>query len=307
MIDIVKLKTFVIVAELGSFSKASEILYITQPAVTQQIKSLEKIIGARLFKREGGKMVLTEEGKRIHEMARSLLVSYEGLVEEITKIKKDIRDTLFIGVSASFSEYKIPELLTSFHKQLPSITIKVFVGNSNQIEDALSSGIINMGIVEKEPSSKFSSIAWLRDDIVFFTYPEAPIAKRGEIEPEELYDIDLIMREGNSEARRVIKVALEKLGLSCDKLNVKIETNCIRTILNMVRSGYGASFLSKGIVERHVEKGDIAPVKIRGFDAKRNFYIIYPKENNISFLANQFIKYILSITSNDIALHKAQI
>ena len=306
MIDIVKLKTFVIVAELGSFSKASEILYITQPAVTQQIKSLERIIGARLFKREGGRMVLTEEGKRIHEMAKSLLASYEGLVEEITKIKRDIRDTLFVGVSASFAEYKIPELITSFHRQLPSITIKVFVGNSNQVEDALSSGIINMGIVEKEPSSKFSSIAWLRDEIVFFTYPEADIAKKGEIEPEELYEVDLIMRENNSEARRVIKVALEKLGLSCDKLNVKIETNCIRTIINMVRSGYGASFLSKGIVEKYMERGDVVPVKIRGFDAKRNFYIIYPKENSISFLANQFIKFILSTTSADIALYKAR-
>ncbi len=305
MIDIVKLKTFVIVAELGSFSKASEILYITQPAVTQQIKSLEKIIGARLFQRQGGRMVLTEEGKRIHEMAKSLLSSYEGLVEEITKIKKDIKDTLFIGVSASFSEYKIPELITSFHKQLPSITIKMFVGNSNQVEDALSSGIINMGIVEKEPSSKFSSIAWLRDEIVFFTHPDSEIAKRGEIEPEELYNIDLIMREGNSEARRIVKVALEKLGVSCDKLNIKIEVNCIRTIINMVRSGYGASFLSRGVIEKYVERGDVVPVRINGFDAKRNFYIIYPKDNSISFLANQFIKYLLSTTAGDIVAKKS--
>ncbi len=305
MIDIVKLKTFVIVAELGSFSKASEILYITQPAVTQQIKSLEKIIGARLFQRQGGRMVLTEEGKRIHEIAKSLLASYEGLVEEITKIKKDIKDTLFIGVSASFSEYKIPELITSFHKQLPSITIKMFVGNSNQVEDALSSGIINMGIVEKEPSSKFSSIAWLRDEIVFFTHPDSEIAKRGEIEPEELYNIDLIMREGNSEARRIVKVALEKLGISCDKLNVKIEVNCIRTIINMVRSGYGASFLSRGVIERYVERGDVVPVRINGFEAKRNFYIIYPKDNSISFLANQFIKYLLSTTAGDIVTKKS--
>ncbi len=305
MIDIVKLKTFVIVAELGSFSKASEILYITQPAVTQQIKSLEKIIGARLFQRQGGRMVLTEEGKRIHEIAKSLLSSYEGLVEEITRIKKDIKDTLFIGVSASFSEYKIPELITSFHKQLPSITIKMFVGNSNQVEDALSSGIINMGIVEKEPSSKFSSIAWLRDEIVFFTHPDSEIAKRGEIEPEELYNVDLIMREGNSEARRIVKVALEKLGISCDKLNIKIEVNCIRTILNMVRSGYGASFLSKGVVEKYVERGDVVPVRINGFEAKRNFYIIYPKDNSISFLANQFIKYLLSTTAGDIVAKKS--
>jgi len=113
MIDISKLKTFVTVAELGSFSKASEILYITQPAVTQQIKALEKTVGAKLFQRQGGKMVLTEEGKRIYEIAKALLVNYEGLMEEIARMKKDLKDTLFIGLSATPSEYLIPRIPAS--------------------------------------------------------------------------------------------------------------------------------------------------------------------------------------------------
>ncbi|MCX8060105.1 MAG: LysR family transcriptional regulator, partial [Aquificaceae bacterium] len=79
MIDISKLKTFVAVADLGSFSRASEILYITQPAVTQQIKALERIVGAKLFQRQGGRIVLTDEGKRIYQIAKSLLSNYENL------------------------------------------------------------------------------------------------------------------------------------------------------------------------------------------------------------------------------------
>ena len=159
MIDISKLKTFVAVADLGSFSKASEILYITQPAVTQQIKALERIIGAKLFQRQGGRIVLTDEGKRIYQIAKNLLSNYENLMEEMAKIKKDFKDTLLLGISTTLSEYKVPELLVEFHQQFPNISVRVLVDNSQHIEDALSSGVLNIGIIERDPSERFSSSA----------------------------------------------------------------------------------------------------------------------------------------------------
>ncbi|SHK23481.1 LysR family transcriptional regulator [Thermocrinis minervae] len=294
MIDISKLKTFVAVAEIGSFSKASEILYVTQPAVTQQIKALEKIIGAKLFQRQGGKIVLTEEGKRIYQIAKSLLNSYENLMEEMAKIKKDVRDTLFLGVSTSLGEYKIPQLVAEFHAQMPSINIKLFVENSQQVEEALSSGVLNLGVIEREPSEKFSFIKWLADEIIFFTHPNHPFAKRGEIEPEELYEVDLVFRESSSGTRKIVKDSLEKLGIMFDRLNIKIETNCSRSALCIVKSGYGASFLSKGLLEKEIERGTVVPVKIKGFEAKRWYYIIYLEGGKSSFLANRFIKFLLS-------------
>ncbi len=294
MIDISKLKTFVTVADLGSFSKASEILYITQPAVTQQIKALEKTIGAKLFQRQGGRMCLTEEGKRIYEIAKILLGSYEGLMEEIAKIKKDLKDTLFLGVSATLSEFVVPSLIAEFHKEFPSATVKVFTGNSHDVEEGLLSGVLNLGIIERESSSKFVSIPWLEDEIVFFTYPDNPLAREGEIEPEELYNVDLVMRETNSGTRKIVKEALERLGIVFERLNIKIEANSSRTILHIVKGGYGASFLSKGILVKEIEMGTVVPVKIKGFKVKRRFNIIYPKSSNVTFLASNFVKFILS-------------
>ncbi len=296
MIDISKLKTFVTVADLGSFSRASEILYITQPAVTQQIKALEKTIGAKLFQRQGGKMCLTEEGKRIYEIARILLGSYEGLMEEIAKIKKDLKDTLFLGVSATLSEYVVPSLIADFHKEFPSATVKVFTGNSYDVEEGLLSGVLNLGIIEREPSNRFVNIPWLEDEIVFFTYPESPIAQRGEIEPEDLYEIDLVMREMNSGTRKIVREALEKLGIVFERLNIKIEANNSRTIMHIVKNGYGASFLSKGLILREIESGSVVPVRIKGFKVRRRFNIIYPKNSNITFLSNNFVKFVLSKT-----------
>ncbi len=300
MIDISKLKTFVTVADLGSFSKASEILYITQPAVTQQIKALEKTIGAKLFQRQGGRMCLTEEGKRIYEIAKILLGSYEGLMEEIAKIKKDLKDTLFLGVSATLSEYIIPSLIAEFHREFPSATVKIFTGNSHDVEEGLLSGVLNLGIIEREPSNKFISIPWLEDEIIFFTYPKNPIVDRGEIPPEELYSVDLVMREMNSGTRKVVREALEKLGIVFERLNIKIEANSSRTIMHIVKNGYGASFLSKGLIIKEIERGTVVPVKIKGFRVKRRFNIIYPKTSNVTFLASNFVKFILSKTQTTV-------
>ena len=296
MIDISKLKTFVTVADLGSFSKASEILYITQPAVTQQIKALEKTIGAKLFQRHGGKMCLTEEGKRIYEIAKILLGSYEGLMEEIAKIKKDLKDTLFLGVSATLSEYIIPSLIAEFHKEFPSATVKIFTGNSHDVEEGLLSGVLNLGIIEREPSNKFVSVPWLEDEIVFFTYPGSQLARKGEIDPAELYEVDLVMREINSGTRKIVKEALEKLGVVFERLNIKIEANNSRTIMNIVKGGYGASFLSKGLILREIEGGGVIPVNIKGFRVRRRFNIIYPKNSNITFLSSNFVKFVLTKT-----------
>ncbi|MFN3472188.1 MAG: LysR family transcriptional regulator [Aquificaceae bacterium] len=300
MIDISKLKTFVAVADLGSFSKASEILYITQPAVTQQIKALERIIGAKLFQRQGGKIVLTEEGKRIYQIAKNLLGNYESLMEEMAKIKKDFKDTLLLGISTTLSEYKVPELVVEFHRQFPNISIRVLVDNSQHIEDALSSGVLNIGIIERDPSERFNSIKWFMDEVVFFTYPSHPFAKRKEIEPEELYDADLIFREVSSGTRKVVKEELERLGIVFERLKIKIEINCGRSILSMVRRGYGCSFLSKGMIEKYIDEGSIVPVKIRGFNAVRWYYIIYPEHERLTFLASKFMKFLLSKASSEL-------
>ncbi|QWK20485.1 MAG: LysR family transcriptional regulator [Hydrogenobacter thermophilus] len=302
MIDITKLKTFIAVADLGSFSKASEILYITQPAVTQQIKALEKIVGAKLFQRQGGKIVLTNEGRRIYDIARSLLSDYENLMEEMAKIKKDFKDTLFVGISTTLSEYRVPELIAEFHSQMPGVSIRVFVENSQQVEENLLAGVLNVGIIERTPSERFHSIKWFMDEILYVTHPQHPFAREGEIEPERLYDTDIIFREVSSGTRKIVKEELERLGIIFEKLNIKVEINCGRSILSMIRSGYGSSFLSRGLLERDLQEGSVVQVKIKGFSARRWYYIIYPENAKLSFLAGRFIRFLLSKSEKEIAV-----
>jgi len=101
-------------------------------------------------------------------------------MEEIAKIKKDLKDTLFLGLSATLSEYVVPSLVADFHKEFPSATVKIFTGNSHDVEDGLLSGVLNVGIIEREPANKFVSIPWLEDEIIFFTYPGNSLAEEEE-------------------------------------------------------------------------------------------------------------------------------
>jgi DNA-binding transcriptional LysR family regulator len=221
-------------------------------------------------------------------------------MEEMARIKKDFKDSLFLGVSTTLSEYKIPELVVEFHSQFPNTTIRVVVENSQHIEEGVASSVLNLGIIEREPSDRFSSVKWFMDEIVFFVPISNPLAKRGEIEPEELYSIDLIFRESSSGTRKVVKEELERLGIIFEKLNIKIEVNCGRSILHMVKCGYGASFLSRGLVEKEIERGTVVPVKIKGFNAVRWYYIIYSERERLSFLASRFMKFLLSKTTSEL-------
>jgi len=161
------------------------------------------------------------------------------------------------------------------------------------VEDGLSSGVLNVGVIERKPSPRFEDIPILEDEIVFFTYPEHPVAKEGEIEPERLYELDLVLREAHSGTRKVVREKLEELGIVFDKLNIRIESTGSRNIIQIVKAGYGCSFLSRGLVDDDLKKGTLVAVKIKGFEVKRNFHITYPKNSTLSFLASKFINFLL--------------
>lgn len=293
MIDIVKLKTFVTVVDLGSFSKSSDILYVTQPAITQQIKSLEKTIGCKLLKRQGGKVVLTEEGERLYQKAKVLLESYDELVKEMSQLKKDIKDTLYIGSSHTFGEYKLPKLIVDFQKLHPNITVKLYIDTSKKIEDSIINGLINIGIIDKGSDSKINSIELFRDELVLCVAPSHPLAKIGEIKPEEIYNVDLVMREAYSCTRKTVKDTLEEMGLNFELLNIKIETNSLISILNIVKSGYGGSFFPMSFIQKEIEGKELVPIKIQGFKAYKVFNIIYYSDFSKSALIDKFVKFLL--------------
>ncbi len=294
MIDIVKLKTFVTVADLGSFSKSSDVLYVTQPAITQQIKSLEKTIGCKLLKRQGGKIVLTEEGERLYQKAKLLLESYDNLVKEMSQLKKDIKDTLYIGSSPTFGEYKLPKLIVDFQKLFPGITVKLYVDTSKKIEDGIINGLINVGIVDKEVDSRINSVELFKDELILCVAPSHELSRKLVINPEELYHIDLVMREAYSCTRKTVKDTLESMGLNFELLNIKIETNSTRSILNIVKSGYGASFFPKSSIQKELEDKELIPIDIKGFSAYKVFNVIYYSDFTKSALIDKFIKFILA-------------
>lgn len=144
-----RLKVFKIVAELLSFTKASKLLGISQPAVTRHIQELENIYKIQLFERVGGKISLTSEGKLFLEHSNRIVAAYDSLMEDVGVLKGTYGGELKIGATPAVAQYMLPSLAAGFMKRFPKVRISlVTAGNSNEVEKALDNHIIDLGAVE---------------------------------------------------------------------------------------------------------------------------------------------------------------
>jgi len=166
VLDYHKLKIFKTVADTGSFSKTAELLFLSQPTVTLQIKKIENYLGVVLFKREKKKVVLTEEGKVLYRYASRIIEDYLLLEEGITNLKEGLQKRLIVGASTTIGEFLLPEKIAEFIKG-KEISLNLFIGNSKEIEEGILSKSFYIGLIEDEISStKFEKIPFYSDEIV---------------------------------------------------------------------------------------------------------------------------------------------
>jgi DNA-binding transcriptional LysR family regulator len=186
MIDI-RLKVFKSVATNLSFTKASQELFISQPAISKHIQELEREFNTRLFDRLGNKIQLTSAGKLLLDHSVRILKDYQRLDFDMNAMQQQFRGELRIGASTTISQYVMPEILAAFLKAYPQIKVTMLSGNSRDIETALSTNRIDIGMVEgikNQPQMKY--IPFMRDELIAIVRKENPLAEKGEITVEEL-------------------------------------------------------------------------------------------------------------------------
>lgn len=155
MITDFRLKVFETVARRLNFTRAAEELFITQPAVTRHVKELERLLDARLFKREGRGIVLTEEGSRLLAHSRRILKEYEALNEDMASAgNAPVSGELSLGASSTMAQYVLPPLLALFSRRYPDIRIRLKSGNTEEIEQAVQDETVQLGIVEGTGNQK---------------------------------------------------------------------------------------------------------------------------------------------------------
>ncbi len=295
--DFVKLETFLTVSRERSFSRASAKLGISQPAVTQQIKFIEKYLGVKTIERKKNGIKLTAEGEELYKVAAQLEKSIHSAEKDILKIiNKEI--TFRLGASVTIGHYVVPGQCLNTMGAAIHNDVTLAVHNSTHIVELLKDRKLDVGLIEsyvQNPDMIYRE--WLEDELVVFS--NTPIPKI--LKTEDLYDFRWICREEGSHTKQIVADVFEDIGVSCKSFNVLSEVSNSTAVLQTIKRSSKStdlapvvSIISKFAIADEVRNGELFEARIRGYRMTRKFYIVYAKENKHNAYVDNVVDFILS-------------
>lgn len=284
-----RLQVFHAVAKHLSFTKAAEALFMTQPAVTFQIKQLEEQFNTRLFDRSQGRITLTPAGAIALEYAERIL----GLSGELDKRMKEASGQaagpLLIGASMTIGEYVLPQLIGKFKARFPAVVPTLFVGNSEAVQDRVAERTLDLGFIEGDSHlSSLQNEVCCEDELQVVCAPSHPLAKEQFALPATLTQHPYISREPGSGTREVIDRYLQQAGVSPESMNRVVELGSPEALKGLVATGMGFAIMSRVIVAKELQLEQLVQIPLRP-RLIRNFSVVYPKERFHSRLVAAFL------------------
>lgn len=282
--NIDNLKSFCLVVDEGSISQAARLSFISQPAVTRQIRQLENFYGTKLFKRIEGRLTVTETGKILYPFAKSIIEDFSRSKEVISNAVGKHNSILRIGASPTIGEYLLPKVLGQFKKNRPEIKVVLKVNNTPGILEDLSNGVIDIAMVEGGVNESNFDVVKFADDELVLVYPvDHPWKDRSEISIDELKSECMIWREEISGTRLIIENVLKEYKV-LQKIENYMELGSTQAIKNAVEAGFGVSIIPKIAVKRELKQGTLREMKVKGMHLERSLWIVkknqrYYKEN----------------------------
>ncbi|MCL4555704.1 MAG: LysR family transcriptional regulator, partial [Gammaproteobacteria bacterium] len=258
-----RLQVFHTVARVMSFTKAAEILHMTQPAVTFQIKQLEDAFNTRLFDRTHNKITLTEAGRVVYDYAEQILESYAKMANDVKDLTGDITGALVIGASTTIAEYLLPRLLGVFKKQFPDVTLRLQVGNTDAIVSMVENNLLDLGIVEAPVYNKNLEVITCRlDELVVIVPPDHPLAAFDTIRPEQLTQYPFILREEGSGSRAVIDEYMRNAGMNFIDFDIVMELGSPESVKMAVESEVGVAITSRTTLSKEIKLGTLKAIPL---------------------------------------------
>ena len=286
-----RLQVFHAVAKHLSFTKAADALFMTQPAVTFQIKQLEEYFNTRLFDRAHGRITLTPAGIMALDYAERILALSAELEARLKDMSGQVAGSLLIGGSMTIGEYILPQLIGEFRAQFPAVVPTLFVGNSEAVQDRVAERTLDLGFIEGDThlSSLLSEVC-SEDELQVVCAPGHAFAKMSSVTPDALIQHPYISREPGSGTRAVIDRYLHKAGVPTDTLNIVVELGSPEAIKGLVATGLGYAIMSRAIVAKELQLGTLVSMPLKP-PIIRNFSVVYPKERFHSKLVSSFLQF----------------
>jgi len=290
-----KLKVFCTVAETKSFSKTSEIIHLTQPAVSLQIQALEEMYETKLFDRSSSKVILTPAGEVLYKYAKEILALYAAAEKTIQEMVGLFKGSITIGATSAIGNYVLPSVITDFRKAHPKIKIHLLVGNRQMVIELLNVGNISVGFVEGEfRRHKMIAEKLLTDELVAVVPSYHPWAKRKEISVAELIDEPFIFREVGSGTRQTIEKFLSRHKITLQDMKVSMVLGSTEAIKHAVEKGLGISIISRWGARKEIMCGTLHLLSFKEEKMMRNFSLIMYKNSVPSHAVEEFLGYVKS-------------
>jgi DNA-binding transcriptional LysR family regulator len=286
-----RLQVFHAVAKQSSFTKAAETLFMTQPAVTFQIKQLEEHFNTRLFDRGHGKISLTPAGEVVLDYAERILSLSAELDTRISELTGEIQGLLLIGASMTIAEFMLPRVLGEFKSAYPGVKARLTVANSETIEHGVAAHSLDIGLIEA-PSHlpSLSTEECCEDELQVVCSPAHPLAKLKSVTPKQLLQHAYISREPGSGTREVTDSYFRHAGFAPEELNTVMELGSPDAIKGVVETGLGFAVMSKVIVAKEKQLGVLVALPLTP-KLTRTLSLVYPKEKFRSRLVSSFVEF----------------
>jgi DNA-binding transcriptional LysR family regulator len=286
-----RLQVFHAVAKQSSFTKAAETLFMTQPAVTFQIKQLEEHFNTRLFDRLHGKISLTPAGEVVLEYAERILALSAELDTRINELTGEIQGLLLIGASMTIAEFMLPRVLGEFKAAYPAVKARLTVANSEAIEYGVAAHSLDIGLIEA-PSHlpSLSTENCCEDELQVVCSPTHPLARLKAVTPKQLLQHAYISRESGSGTREVTDGYFRNAGFVPEDMNVVMELGSPDAIKGVVETGLGFAIMSKVIVAKEKKLGVLVALPLAP-KLTRTLSLVYPTEKFRSRLVASFVEF----------------
>ena len=278
-----KIHTFLIINKELSFSKASKILGISQPAVTQQIRILEKYLGVTLFERKKNGVILTKDGQNFLKISKEFEGFLEVFDKKIEKFK-NLDMPFVIGASPTLGNYNLPECI-KYYKNLINKEMNLVIKSNDELLEDIKNSVIDLGFVTKKKDNGLEYVEWMDDELVVFSNKPIPRS----IDLEDLKKYKMICRESSSSTRDFIKRVFEKTKFNCDELNLVSVVHNSTALKFTVKNSQEqvASIISKMVIKDELKEEKLFWAKIKGLDLKRKAYMVYKnKTKEIEAIVN---------------------
>lgn len=289
-----RLQVFHAVAKHLSFTRAADALFMTQPAVTFQIKQLEEQYSTRLFERRHGSISLTPAGEVVLSYAEKILALSDEMEIRLSEMTGEMRGPLLVGASTTIAEFMLPRILGEFNALYPQVRARLIVANSESIENRVAEHTLDIGLIEAPARlSGLTSQICCEDELQVICAPEYPLAEMKAVAPSVLADYEFISREPGSGTRAITDAYFREHNIAPESLKTQMELGSPEALKGVVSTGLGFAIVSRAVVEKERQLGELVAISLKPV-LKRGLYLVFPQDRFQSRVTGTFIEFARS-------------